>query len=173
MLSAYLFAPDVGFIVFFRVSVTLSSIKRILFTETMEKKNKSCPSLSSHPLLLNVTLFALNTELSNSASCSFHEHSPNSSSYYLGQFPQGFTPSCTLAFLTQYSFSEFPTLHSALPTPTNSTESLIWGTNQPSLDQKSLLIPILGNMVDHIHAHSKMVGSILLSIHTPSCSPLY
>lgn len=135
MLSAYLFAPNVGFIVFFRVSVTLSSIKHILFMEKWEKKtNKGCPSLSSHPLLLNITPFALNTELSNSASCSFHEHSPNSSFYYLGQFPQAFTPSCTLAFLTQYSFSEFPTLHFALPTPTNYTEPLIWGTNQPSLD---------------------------------------
>ena len=135
MLSAYLFAPSVGFIVFFMVSVTLSSIKRILFMETMGKKtNKSCPALSSHPLLLNTTPFALNTDLSNSASCFFHEHSPNTSFNYLGQFPQGFIPSCTLAFLTQYSFSEFPALHFALPTPTNYTEPLIWGTNQPSLD---------------------------------------
>ena len=94
------------------ICFTLSSTKSTFFLETMEKRtSKRCPALPSHPLLLNISPFALNTDLSNSTSCFFDEQSPKNSFYYLGQFPQAFIPSCTLAFLTQYPFSEFPTFH--------------------------------------------------------------
>lgn len=76
--------------------------------ETMEGKQIKVVRPLSHPLLLNITPYTLNVDLSNSNSCSFYEHSPNRSFYYLAQFPQGFSPSYTLTFLTQYSFSEFP-----------------------------------------------------------------
>lgn len=118
------------------ICFTLSSTKSTVFLETMEKRtSKRCLAFPSHPLLLNISPFALNTDLSKYTSC-FYEQSPKKFLLLSWAVPPSIYSFMHPSLPDTISIFRISHLPFPLLTGTNYTELLIWRTKQTFLGLK-------------------------------------